>query len=304
MRVIWYGIVVTILRMSYANTIRHSVISLFFLAIASHCTAQTPATLRSSYTTKVDIPYYSADAQLTDYQRQRCRLDVYYPSDSPGFSTVVWFHGGGLKSGSKSIPKQLQDAGIAVVAVNYRLHPKVRSPVYIEDAAASVAWTIRNIASYGGDAARVFVSGHSAGGYLTSMLGLDKSYLAKYKIDADSIAGLIPYSGHTITHFTVRAERGIDGKQPIVDAMAPLFHVRKDCPPILLVTGDRDLEMLGRYEENAYFWRMLKVVGHPNAELHELQGYNHGQMAIPAHPLLLQFVRKHSKPAVQADDKN
>ncbi|MEM7314177.1 MAG: alpha/beta hydrolase, partial [Planctomycetota bacterium] len=73
------------------------------------------------------------------------------------------------------------------------------------------------------------------------------------------------------------------------------FHVRKDCPPILLVTGDRDLEMLGRYEENAYFWRMLKVVGHPDAELHELQGFNHGQMAVPAHPLLIRFVQKHAK---------
>ena len=93
---------------------------------------------------------------------------------------------------------------------------------------------------------------------------------------------------------TVRAERGIGDQQPIVDDLAPLFHVRNDAPPVLLITGDRELEMLGRYEENAYFWRLLQVVKHPHATLYELDGYNHGQMAGPAHPLLLQFVKQHS----------
>ena len=74
----------------------------------------------------------------------------------------------------------------------------------------------------------VFVSGHSAGGYLSMMVGLDKSYLAHFCVDADRIAGLIPFSGHTITHFTVREERGIPGTQAIVDNLAPLFHVRND----------------------------------------------------------------------------
>ena len=82
---------------------------------------------------------------------------------------------------------------------------------YIEDAAAAVAWTFKNIETYGGSPRRIYVSGHSAGGYLTSMVGLDKRWLAAHKVDADALAGLIPYSGHTITHFTVRAERGIDG---------------------------------------------------------------------------------------------
>ena len=75
--------------------------------------------------------------------------------------------------------------------------------MFVDDAAASVAWVFQNITSYGGDPKLIFVSGHSAGGYLTSMLGLDKSYLNSYGIDVDDIAGLIPYSGHTITHFTV-----------------------------------------------------------------------------------------------------
>ena len=89
-----------------------------------------------------------------------------------------------------------------VVAPNYRLFPKVKSPVYIEDAAAAVAWVFENIETHGGDPRQIFVSGHSAGGYLTSMVGLDKRWLATHNVDANRIAGLIPFSGHTITHFT------------------------------------------------------------------------------------------------------
>ena len=269
-----------------------AVVILAIFAVPSALVAQqkTPATV---YETQKDILYRTGE--LTDYMRERCRLDIYYPAGAKNYSTVVWFHGGGLKRGNKSVPKQLQQKGIAVVAVNYRFSPTVKSPAYVQDAAASVAWTFKNIARFGGSADRIFVSGHSAGGYLTSMVGLDKSYLAKHDIDADRIAGLIPYSGHTITHFTVRDERGIDGKQPIIDDMAPLFHVRKDCPPILLITGDREKELLGRYEENAYMWRMLQVVQHPAAKIYELDGYNHGQMAEPAHPLLVQFIRQRSK---------
>ena len=247
-----------------------------------------------TYTTAKDIAYRTGD-DLTDYMKERCRLDVMHPVGVKDFPTVVWFHGGGLKAGNRSVPTGLAEKGLAVVAVNYRLHPKVTAPTYIEDAAASVAWTLKHIAEYGGDPKRVFVSGHSAGGYLTSMIGYDKQWLAKHGVDADALAGLIPYSGHTVTHFTVRTERGIDEKQPIIDDLAPLYHVRKDAPPTLLITGDRELEMLGRYEENAYFWRMLQVVGHPDAVLHELDGYNHGQMAEPAHPLLVRFVKRVSK---------
>ena len=252
---------------------------------------QEASSASAAYKVDENVAYRAGD-DLTPYMKERCRLDVYYPAETKNFSTVVWFHGGGLTAGKRTVPKLLQEKGIAVVAVNYRLSPKVEVTDCIDDAAAAVAWTFRNIAEYGGSAERIFVSGHSAGGYLTSMIGLDKRWLKAHDINADDIAGLIPFSGHTITHFTVRKERGIDGKQPVIDDMAPLFHVRKDCPPLLLITGDREHEMLGRYEENAYMWRMMQVVGHPDTQLMELDGYNHGQMDDPAYPLLLRFIKK------------
>ncbi|MBT3638112.1 MAG: alpha/beta hydrolase [Opitutae bacterium] len=244
------------------------------------------------YELKKNVSYLDENGSIDPYRKQRCKLDLYYPRSEKAFPTVVWFHGGGLRSGEKSIPKQLRKQGIAVVAPNYRLFPKAKCPDYVDDAAAAVAWTFRNIGKFGGDPGLIFVSGHSAGGYLTSMIGLDKAYLAEHGIDADRLAGLIPFSGHTITHFTPREERGISKKQVVVDKFAPIFHLRKEAATILIITGDRKLEMLGRHEENAYFWRMLKVVGHPNAEILELSGFDHGGMASPAFPHLLKFVKK------------
>jgi acetyl esterase/lipase len=246
----------------------------------------------AEYKTLENLPYYNEATQAKDsYIKKRCVLDLYYPINKKQFATVVWFHGGGLKAGKKEIPKELKNKGVAVIAVNYRLSPKVKVVECIKDAAAAVAWTFNNIAQYGGSANKIFVSGHSAGGYLTSMIGIDKSWLSKHKVDANKIAGLIPFSGHTITHFTVRQEMGISGKQPIIDKMAPLFHVRKDAPPLLLITGDRELEMLGRFEENAYMMRMMKVAGHKHTSIIELKGYGHG-IVKPAIPLLLKEVKR------------
>jgi acetyl esterase/lipase len=245
---------------------------------------------QSEYKIKEDIPYRENTQALDEYQQERCLLDIHYPS-SKGFATIIWFHGGGLTSGEKSFPKALQNKGHAIVAVNYRLSPKVKVTECLDDAAAAVAWVMKNIRGFGGDRKRIFISGHSAGGYLTSMIGLDSSWLKRHQEDANDIAGLIPYSGHAITHFTVRKERGIAATRPIVDELAPLFHVRKDAPPILLITGDREKELLGRYEENAYLFRMLKISGHQDVTLFEIDGYGHG-MTDPAHPLLLKFVKR------------
>ena len=244
-----------------------------------------------TYKTENNISYRTGE-NLDVYMKERCKLDIYVPENVDSFTTVVWFHGGGLTAGQKSIPERLKNNKMAVVAVNYRLSPKVKSPAYIDDAAAAVAWVFKNISRYGGDPKKIVISGHSAGGYLASMIGLDKHYLAAYGIDANAIQKLVPFSGQMITHFEIRKERGIKDTQPVVDEFAPQFHVRADAPPLYLITGDRELEMLGRYEENAYMSRMMKLSGHKQTTLYELDGFDHGGMAEPAFDLLLKILRK------------
>ena len=265
------------------NTIQLFIV-LFFGIHISGLNAQ-----KQEYILEENLSYY--DGIIDTYQKERCKIDIYYPKNLENFPTVVWLHGGGLKGGNKSIPVQLQAKGIAVIAVNYRLYPKVKTPVFIEDAAAAVAWTFKNIESYGGDPSKIIVSGSSAGGYLTMMVGLDKSYLKKHQIDANDIFALLPLTGHAITHFTVRSENGISKKQPIIDRYAPLYHVRADAPPIVLYTGDPELEMLGRAEENAYMLRMLRVAGHQNVKHIILNGYGHG-ISAPALPLVVKEINK------------
>lgn len=251
---------------------------------------------QQQYITEKNIHYYSDSINKKDeYINSQCVLDVYYPKEAKDFATIVWFHGGGMTGGEKQIPKALKDKGFAVIGVEYRLSPRAKAPSYIEDAAAAVAWTFKNIGKYGGNSKLIFLSGHSAGGYLDLMITLDKSYLSKYNIDANSIAAIIPFSGQAITHFTIRKENGIKSTQPIIDKFAPLYFVRADAPPMLLITGDRELELLGRYEENAYLCRMMKLAGHKQTRLYELQGFNHSGMAEPAYPLLIKEVTAISK---------
>ena len=246
--------------------------------------------MAQQYATVRDIPYREGSGDA--YARERCKLDFYYPKDKANYPVVVWFHGGGLTGGSRFIPEELKNCGLGVVAVNYRLLPQAQLSDCIDDAAAAVAWAFRQAAEYKADSRRIYVAGHSAGGYLTSMIGLDKKWLKKYGIDADSIAGLFPFSGQAITHFAYRKQKGIKETQPVIDEYAPLFYVRPDAPLMVIISGDRNMELYGRGEETAYFWRMLKVVGHKQAYYYEIGGFDHGAMAAPAFHILKSYVQQ------------
>jgi len=238
-----------------------------------------------------DISYTSSkDA----YKVERCKLDVYAPENPDGqtFPVVVWFHGGGLTGGNKHFPEGMRGQKVVIISVNYRLMPRVTIDACIDDAAEAVAWAFKHAGEYGGDTKHLFVSGHSAGGYLTAMVGLEKKWLAKYGVDADDIAALVPFSGQMITHFAHRDMNGIPNLQPTIDEFAPLYHVRANCPPIYLITGGREIELFGRYEENAYMARMLKLCGHKKVFLYELDGFDHGSMSYPACHILIQAIKE------------
>jgi alpha-beta hydrolase superfamily lysophospholipase len=258
-----------------------------FLSSAIALLAQEP------YTCEKNICYLQKNG-ITDYEKGKCTLDIYYPNNKKKFKTIVWFHGGALMAGDKEIPERFKNAGVAVVGVGYRLYPKVKSPAYIQDVAKSVAWTFKNIEKYGGDPSQIYVAGHSAGGYLTLMLALDKKYLADEGIDADSIKCYFPISGQTATHYTIRKERGISMDIPIVDNMAPLNNVRKLATKMIIITGGRSKEQMARYEENAYLKAVLEGIGNKNIPLYELEGFDHVSVASPACELIINLLKERS----------
>lgn len=238
-------------------------------------------TLDAGVELTADIPYKTGDA-ISEYEKERCKLDLYLPVRVKNFPVIVWFHGGGLTGGEKSggdtakVARNWANDGIAVASVNYRLSPKVKFPAYIEDGAAAVAWVQKNIALRGGDPKRIFIGGHSAGAYLSMMLGLDTKYLKTAGVDPATIAGLIPVSGQTMTHFTVREERGLPKDDVIADEAAPIHFVRKDAPPTLLLMGDKDWP--ARLEENQYFAALLKVKKHEHTSLIVVPDRTHGSI--------------------------
>ena len=226
---------------------------------------------------------YRAGAPGDAYEGERCRLDVYAPTDAKALPCLVWLHGGGLTGGSKAdggtraLCRALASDGMLVASVEYRLSPEVKYPAYVEDAAAAVAWVKQHAAEHGGDPARVFVGGHSAGGYLTALLALDAQWLRAAGVDAAQLAGFIPVSGQMITHFTVRHERGIPATTILVDEAAPLYHVRADTPPWLIFYADHDMPL--RADENRFFAAALVEAGNRGVTAHEIAGRTHGTIA-------------------------
>jgi acetyl esterase/lipase len=213
----------------------------------------------------------------SDYAKTQCKLDIFYPKGVEDYPTIVWFHGGALHTGTRQwgelVAARFVPDGIAIVTVGYRFSPQVKNPVYIEDGAAAIAWTFKNIKKYGGDPEKIFLSGHSAGGYLSLIIGMDKRYLAKHDLDNKNLAGLKPISGQTITHSTIRKERGIPDGTQIVDEFAPLFHANKIGPPCLCICGDDDLPL--RSAENVYFVEVQKTAGNKNVSFLEVQDRDH-----------------------------
>ena len=234
-----------------------------------------------SYTTKTDA-----------YAKERLKLDVYYPEEAKDAPVVVWFHGGGLEQGQKEIPRKLKEKGMVLVGVNYRLLPKVTVRETLDDAAEAVAWVFRNIGKYGGDAKKIVITGHSAGGYISMMLCINKAWLKTYDVDADSVWLYAPFSGQAITHYNVRKMQGIPPLQATIDEYAPLYWVRPECPPFVLICGDRELELFGRYDENQYLARMMKLAGHKQTYLYEIDGHGHGGMVEPGYHILETHIRQ------------
>jgi len=275
----------------------------FFFAVClvspSLSVAEQPADL-GGVTVVANQPFKTGD-QLTDYEKERCKLDVYVPPNAKGYPTIVWFYGGALKGGGKKGVKDMAlsfaRAGIGVVAPDYRLSPKVKYPAYIEDAAAAIAWTHQHIAEYGGDAGKLFVSGHSAGGYLTYMVGLDPQYLHAFGLEPSVVRGYIPISGQTMTHYTVREERGIGQYTITADQAAPVYFTSKTTPPFLALYADHD--MAARAEENEYLVAIMKGAGNKLIEGRLIKDRNHGTIAghlkdehDPARGAMLDFIGK------------
>ncbi len=195
-------------------------------------------------------------------QKHQQKVDVYLP-DGGDFTTVVYFHGGGLQWGSKNKENFVEIAysfvkkGYAFVSVDYRMYPNAKFPDYLVDAADAVAFVKENILAWGGNG-KIIVSGQSAGAWMSLMLCLDKKYLGGSGIDSSAIDGWIIDSAQTTSHFNVlQKERGEHAFAQRVDEYAPLYFVDENTAfsKMLLIFYEKDMPM--RPEQNMLFYKTV-----------------------------------------------
>jgi acetyl esterase/lipase len=229
-----------------------------------------------------------------DYPQQK--LDLYLP-DTKAFPVLVYLYGGGLEAGSKEDLQCFSDCtqdNIGVVIPDYRLYPAARYPEFIMDAAAAVAWTVKNIGTHG-ECKKMFIGGTSAGAYIAMMLCMDKRYLAPYGIDPDIIGGYIFDAGQPTVHFNILREAGIDPKKVVVDEKAPLYYVSagRNYPPILTLCADND--MPNRLEQTMLLISTMKHFGYNDVEFQLMKGYEHsGYYQEPVlRKIITGFINKH-----------
>ena len=228
-----------------------------------------------------------------------CKLDIKTP-ETKNFPTLVWLHGGGLKWGDKFFPQEIDTNKIAVVAVNYRLAGKtVSHPDYIYDAAAAVSWVLDNIKKYGGDPKKVYISGHSAGGYLSAMIALDKKYLKIFGHSPKELAAIYPVSGQMTTHFQILAERRQKDpavKDWAVDEYAPIYHASKDAPPMIFFCGDPQRDIASRVEENQLIYsRMKRIYKHKDIKFISIPETSHGTCLMPSMAIINDTILRLNK---------
>jgi acetyl esterase/lipase len=168
-------------------------LALTTLAACSPSATLNALTARDTHTLVAGLPY-GADP--------RQRLDVYRPAQAAppgGWPVVVFFYGGSWNSGERGnyrfVGEALAARGILVVVPDYRLYPQVRYPDFLYDSAAALAYAMKEASALGGNPARLFVMGHSAGGYNAAMLALDGRWLAAQGQSPTELAGWVGLAG-------------------------------------------------------------------------------------------------------------
>ena len=233
-----------------------------------------------------------------------CRLDVYVPDNVS--NAYLYIHGGGNTHGDKCTPRteelflSLCESGIMVISVNYRfmkvtdhdIAPRreedpapgendIDYPVFIDDCAMAVKWATtegRKMAAFD----KLYIGGSSAGGYITMMLHLNGSHLARFGIDSRrDIAGYIYDAGQPTTHFHMLELEGEYAHRVLIDKRAPIWYLDKpfedteSLPKVQFIVAEND--MPNRVKQNELMMETMRNMGYPEEKLgmRMFMGYGH-----------------------------
>lgn len=175
-------------------------------------------------------------------ERPKQKLDIYGPVKADGpVPVVVFIYGGAWTEGDRRdfgfVARWLAGLGYLVVVPDYRALPEVEYPVFLDDCAAAVRWTLEHAAEHGGDGSRLALMGHSAGAYNAVMLALEPDYGVAGAIGA--VVGLSgPYNFYPFdVPISIRTFNG--AADPL--STQPVNLVTAAAPPMFLGSADGDI---------------------------------------------------------------
>ena len=190
------------------------------------------------------------------------RLDLRYPPGAGPFPIVILVHGGGWSGGDKAGADKpgsgaditpwfepLAAAGFLSVSINYRLAPAHPWPACLDDVRAAVAWVRSHAHEFGGDAERLAIVGHSAGGHLALLAaspGPDGVAPVRAVVGCAAVNDLVADTrrrGGPSSSLQALFGIGSDTTPEVLErlaAVSPIHHLRSGYPPTLLIHGDAD----------------------------------------------------------------
>ncbi|MBS0505906.1 MAG: alpha/beta hydrolase fold domain-containing protein [Proteobacteria bacterium] len=241
----------------------------------------------------------------------RQRLDVYARAEWQGErrDVLLFFHGGAFIRGNKSANGAIYDnvaywfarQGCVAVNVEYRLAPDAPYPAGAEDVLAALRWVRQNIERFGGDARRIFLMGHSAGGAHVASALLDPAVAGRPR-DGE-VAGAMLVSARLRADVLpdnpnaggVRAYFGAD--ESLYARRSPASHVGTSNVPLLVAVAQYENPHLDRYGQEFYEAALASA---RTAETRFTSLPRHNHTSIVAHfnsgeetlgPQILQFMR-------------
>jgi arylformamidase len=188
------------------------------------------AQLRADRPQHLDLRYGAAD---------RNRID-YFAAAAPG-PVLVFIHGGYWQMRAKETFSFVAAGplahGIHVALPGYTLAPQITLAGIVEEIRSAIRWIARHAADYGGDPARIIVSGWSAGGHLTAMV-----------MDEPAVAGGLAISGifdlAPVRLNYLNDKLGLDADA--VTRLSPMLNLPRRCAPLMLACGADELPELQR----------------------------------------------------------
>jgi acetyl esterase/lipase len=214
-----------------------------------------------------DICYL--DEQVTAV-RNAPTLNVFMPKKSHDtlLPVLVFVHGGYWTEGNKNtygfLGRNFARKGVVTIIAGYTLSPYANYDEMAHQIASVVRWAKENIDQYKGDPSSIFVSGHSAGGHLVSLIATNPKYLSNAKEDISGVvlidaAGLDMYSYlqehppteeyHYLTTWTDDPIRWKDA--------SPLYHLSKQAPPFAMYLGKKSYDSI--IKTNQKFFASLQT---------------------------------------------